>query len=246
MMPDLRTIPEVQPIDEWTLVDDSYYVESEKETLEQIYVDGKPIENFRPDVSSYNSVLPFGSKEVPVVTVNEQNAVIYPSESLESPTYIIVGEGSSENIYSVNFVREVATEAPKGLKEIPFASITVSDEPQEANCASNMWDNNYDTRWSAQAPCYADYDLGEKRHIDAVGLSWYLGEERQADIEIFISDDGVEWTRVFSGLSTGLTNELEYYDIGGVEARYVRVKGYKTTASAWVSITEFKVLELNR
>ena len=72
------------------------------------------------------------------------------------------------------------------------------------------------------------------------------GEERQADIEIFISDDGVEWTRVFSGLSTGLTNELEYYDIGGVEARYVRVKGYKTTASAWVSITEFKVLELNR
>lgn len=245
-MPNLRNIPEVQPIDEWTLADDSYYVESEKATLEQIYIDGKPIENFRSDVSSYSSVLPFGSKEIPVVTVNEQDAVIYPSKTLEDPTYIIVGEGSSENIYSVTFTREVATEGPNGLKEIPFASITVSDEPQPANCASNMWDNNYDTRWSAQAPCYADYDLGEKRPIDAVGLSWYLGEERQADIEIFISDDGIEWTRVFSGLSTGLTNELEYYDVGGVEARYVRVKGYKTSASAWVSITEFKVFELNK
>lgn len=240
-MPALYDIPQFTPISDWKLSDDSYYEKQNLAVVDMIYADGKPIENFRKDVSTYQYVLPLGSQEIPQISVNDSSAKVYQAEKTTDPAYIVVGESSAQNIYTVNFVRSVLTEKPDNLELLPFKSITVSDEPQEANCASNMWDDDLNTRWSCQGPCYTVYDLGEKKKIGAVGLAWYLGMERQADLEIYISDDGENWKKVFSGLSTGTTENMEYYDIGGEEARYVRVNGYATSATTWVSITEFRV-----
>ena len=118
----------------------------------------------------------------------------------------------------------------------------VSDEPQEANCAKNLHDGDLNTRWSALAPCHVVYDLGAVIDINCVGLSWYLGNEREAEFEIYVSSDNEHWEKVYSGFSTGKTTELEHYDISGTNARYVKVQGVSSTNS-WISITEMKVFQ---
>ena len=244
-MPSLYELPELVPLDEWQLTDDSYYTEAEPATVDMIYANGEPIKNFRKDISSYDYILPVGMTSIPSVSVNDESAEIYQADAIDEPAYVIVGTSSSQNIYTINFVRAVLIEKPENISLIPFSSITVSDEPQEANCASNLWDNDLSTRWSCQGPCYTVYDMGEVKTVNAVGLAWYLGQERQADLEIYVSEDGENYKRVFSGLSTGITNEMEYYDIGAENARYVKVVGYATSATTWVSITEFKVFGTN-
>ena len=92
------------------------------------------------------------------------------------------------------------------------------------------------------APCHVIYDLGEVKDINCVGLSWYLGNEREAEFEIYVSDDNETWEKVYSGFSTGKTTELENYDISGTKARYVKVQGMSST-NGWISITEMKVFK---
>ena len=240
-MPSLYEVPEVIPISEWKLKDDSYYSKSDLATVDMIYADGQPINNFRSDVSTYEYVLPVGKTDTPQISVNNDNAIIYQAKTNGEPAYVMIGESAARNIYTINFKRDILIEKPDNIDVIPFSEITVSEEPQEANCASNLWDDNLETRWSCQGPCYTIYDIGKLETVNAVGLAWYLGQERQADFEIYVSKDGEEWKRVFSGLSTGVTESMEYYDIGAENARYVKVVGYPTSATVWVSITEFRL-----
>jgi unsaturated chondroitin disaccharide hydrolase len=42
-------------------------------------------------------------------------------------------------------------------------------------------------------------------------------------------------------MSSGQATAKEYYDITDVTARYVRITGHGSTASAWNSVTELSV-----
>lgn len=237
-MPSVYEVPEFKPIDEWELQDDSGYVESKKATVNMIYVNGEPLENFDPETASYEFTLPFGSKEVPKITV-DGDGVVYESDT-QNVTYVVAGKGSSSNIYSVNFISECAFEKPADANEITFESFTASAEPQPQNNKDNVHDNDLSTRWSANAPCSLVYDLGEKQKIDYIGIAYYLGDERQAMIEIEVSDDGVNWVSKFNGPSSGKTTDLEYYDLMGSEGRYVRISGL-SSSNSWISITELRL-----
>ena len=57
-----------------------------------------------------------------------------------------------------------------------------------------------------------------------------------------VSNDGKNFTRVYSGLTSGTTNDYEIYEVTPVQARYVRYAGDGNSENNWNSITEFGVL----
>lgn len=237
-LPSAYELPQLCPIDDWELQDDSEYTEDEKATVNMIYADGKPLENFDPQTASYEYFMPFGEKDTPKITV-DGDARIYESEELNS-VYVIAGNGSASNIYSVIFTGGCAFEKPDDAKEITFEALEASAEPQPQNNKNNVNDNDFNTRWSATAPCSLTYDLGKKQNIDYVGIAYYLGDERQTMIRIEVSDDGESWETKFLGASSGQTKETEYYDLTGSEGRYVRVSGL-SSSNSWISITELRL-----
>lgn len=239
-IPTSLQFPELQAIDDWTLVDDSYYESVGEVELNQIYVDGKPIEGFNKDTKAYEYDLPFGAKQYPVITADNPEAVVYQADETRATGYVVIKNGKSDIVYTIHFKRQIVVDDVPGLELIPHKEIIVSAEPQEQNPGRHLWDNNFDTRWSATGPCNAVYDLGEVMSVDALGLAWYLGNERQIPMDISYSEDGEVWNPVFEGASTGKTLGYEYYDLGGIKARYIKVAGYAN----WVSITEMKVFKM--
>ncbi|MBR2370203.1 MAG: hypothetical protein IKA83_08640 [Paludibacteraceae bacterium] len=86
--------------------------ESDNATLTNIYVDGKPLDGFDPADNEYEVVLPYGTTELPVVTVEpgdaDQTAVV---EMIDNNAVIsVTAEDGTPNEYIVRFVIEKSSE----------------------------------------------------------------------------------------------------------------------------------------
>jgi hypothetical protein len=70
----------------------------------------------------------------------------------------------------------------------------------------------------------------------------YLGDARQNNFIISVSNDGTTFTQKHSGTSSGTTIPPEKYTLpSGTECRYVRVTVNGNTQNGWASITEIAV-----
>lgn len=120
-------------------------------------------------------------------------------------------------------------------------AVEASAEPQSDNPASHAVDGSTETRWSAEGEVYIDLDLGEVKPIGYVGIAIHKGDSRIQFLDIEVSQDGAKWDTVYEGQSSGKTTEIELYNIGAVNARYVRVSGHEADSSTWNSFTEICV-----
>ena len=86
--------------------------ESDNATLTNIYVDGKPLDGFDPADNEYEVVLPYGTTELPVVTVEpgdaDQNTEV---EMIDNSAVIsVTAEDGTPNEYIVTFIIEKSSE----------------------------------------------------------------------------------------------------------------------------------------
>ncbi|MBQ7394528.1 MAG: hypothetical protein IJV89_09310 [Lentisphaeria bacterium] len=90
----------------------------------------------------------------------------------------------------------------------------------------------------------AGFELGFVRpvEIDGVAIQFYMGAARKAKFDIEVSNGG-PWKKVFSGVSSGKTEDLEYFRFPAEKVSKIRFVGYGNTINQWNSITTFKVLE---
>lgn len=130
---------------------------------------------------------------------------------------------------------------PVNAEAIPIKSIEVSSF-QEGNEPLHAVDNNIDTRWSAEGEGeWAIFDLGETYTISGVGTAWMQGSARVTSYDLFVSEDGKRWTKIYSGASSGGTNEIERVNINAVSARYVKLIGGGNSVNKWNSLTEIEI-----
>jgi len=124
-----------------------------------------------------------------------------------------------------------------------LSSNAVIASGDDGNVPSNVLDNNLNTRWSNLGQgSWIQLDLGAKKSICSVDIAWYLGDQRQNNFVISVSDDGTTFTNKFSGTSSGATTSPEKYNMpAGTEGRYVRVTVNGNTQNEWASITEIAV-----
>lgn len=102
-----------------------------------------------------------------------------------------------------------------------------------------------DDRWDAEGKgVWIQYELDDVYNIDSVALAWYKGNERKSNFEIAVSENGVDYTTAFTGVSGGTTDQLETYTFTPVKGKYVRVicNGNDSAASStWNSLLEVEI-----
>jgi hypothetical protein len=117
--------------------------------------------------------------------------------------------------------------------------VSIESSGNDGNVESNIIDFSIKTRWSCEGKgSWLTYDLGESKDISSLYMAFYSGNKRKTYFDIEISDDGINFTKVFSGESSGKSLEPEMISIGK-KARFIKFTGYGTnTNSAWNSVTE--------
>jgi len=132
------------------------------------------------------------------------------------------------------------TPPPSGPVKLPVAAVTASEH--DGNVPANAIDGNLGTRWSAEGdPEWIRFQLANPSNLSTVKIAWYRGDQRRASFDVETSTDGSNWTRVFSGNSSGTTLQLESYDVADSQASYVRIVGHGNNDNAWNSITEVEL-----
>lgn len=170
-------------------------------------------------------------------------------ESLESRTLLSVSPSSVGLDAKTAMVASAAWPAPavaaaQTNTEVIWDVKGVTASSDDGNVPQNTLDGKLDTRWSAKGDGqYITYDLGQQQTVSGVKIAFQDGTTRVAKFDVLTSTDGSHWTKVYSGQSSGTTNELQSFSFADTAARYVRIVGHKNTVNAWNSFTEVAIFD---
>ena len=112
------------------------------------------------------------------------------------------------------------------------------------NVAENAIDFDIDTIWAAKGiGRYIDIELEKRQEIDRVEILFNPNSGRNAEFEVFVSDDGVNYRSILESTSNGALEEVawEIYPLSEpVMAKYVRYMGNGSNISQWNAIKEIR------
>ncbi|WP_415907786.1 polysaccharide lyase family 7 protein [Oleiharenicola sp. Vm1] len=127
---------------------------------------------------------------------------------------------------------------------LPASAVTASTYDTANNAVpANAVDGSLSTRWAGQGDgAFITFDLGPSQTVSYVKIAWYQGNTRTENFEIRVSSDGLAFTTVWSGNSSGTTTNFETYDFTDTPARYVRIVGHgNSSGNGWNSVSECEV-----
>ena len=233
---------ELTPISEWSIPDGE--ITLGYPTPQAILVDGKPIENFSPDKTEYTLPLYSVPDKMPVLSVEGDVEYEVKQPTMDDPLCVISVKSNTHPGWYINYYIkvEISTSLTKPADpELKIENVEVSAIPEDFNPPPHMLDNDFNTRWSAENTQWAVFDLGESKTVSGFGIAIYSGLARAQIMELYVSEDGVNYTNILKGRSSKLTAEMEYIEFNPVKARYVKLIGHGNSANGWNSITEIKV-----
>ncbi|WP_395841841.1 heparin lyase I family protein [Archangium violaceum] len=122
------------------------------------------------------------------------------------------------------------------------SSVLASGDDGAGSVAANTLDDKLDTRWSGPGKgAWIDYDLGSVKSISGAAIAWHQGNTRASNFTLSVSSDGVSYTQVYSGKSSGTTTAAETYAFTARSARRLRITVNGNTVNDWASIAEARV-----
>lgn len=125
--------------------------------------------------------------------------------------------------------------------------VVVSGSPHhgEGFDIEKVYDNDLSTYYcTTGTDKFLIYDFGETKEIERVAIAWYSGSIRQQYFDIYVSDDGVNWSCVLEeGTSSGKTVNFEFFKIKA-SGRYLKMvsNGNSTSRTGYNSIYELIAL----
>ena len=119
-------------------------------------------------------------------------------------------------------------------------TVTSSGIENETVAASNLTDNNVDTRWGSNFADNAWFtiDLGNHYNVKQLILNWEAAYGKQ--YEIFVSVDGVNYTSIYK--QTNGIGGIETLNFNTVNARYVKLQGSLRALPYGYSLWDVKVM----
>ncbi|WP_196802991.1 discoidin domain-containing protein [Butyrivibrio sp. MC2013] len=120
-------------------------------------------------------------------------------------------------------------------------TVVAASASTELQKAANAIDDNMGSRWESahgQDNQWITLDLGEVKLVDSAKITWETAAGKEYKIQI--SKDNKNWTDVVT-VTNGKSGETLEAEIGGKEARYVRMYGTKRTTQYGYSIYEFEL-----
>ncbi|MEO7801847.1 MAG: discoidin domain-containing protein, partial [Ginsengibacter sp.] len=167
-------------------------------------------------------------------------------ESIIVPTTVagfvrIVCHGSDLSLWNaINEIEVLGSLPATEFNKLQISS--VSSLSADENIAANAIDSDLNTRWSAIGPGQAiQFTLKNPDTIKLVKIGWYKGDLRTANYLIQVSSDSLNWKTVFTGTSSGKTNNLQTVDIPDTALKYLRIVGLGNSMNTWNSISEVEL-----
>lgn len=234
------------PLSAWSIPQET----KEAPKLSYITFGGEPIEGFSPDKTIYEITTKRSLAYAPIEAGGDGDVEVVQSNGDNLISRIDIRDKEDPSIkrsYYINFIfLPEFVGVPEDMTELKVKSVEASYVPQAQNHAQNTIDGDFDTRWSSDLlGSYIDYDLGTVQDISFVSMAFASGDSRKEMFSIAVSEDGENWTEVYSGKNSGATLGLEGFYIGERKARYVRVYGYGNVLNNWFSMTEFRAYSKN-
>jgi hypothetical protein len=123
-----------------------------------------------------------------------------------------------------------------------LVATAVTANGNDGNVPANTVDDRLDTRWSQFGKgAWINYDLGAVKSISGAAIAWHSGNLRSSTFTLSTSSDGVTYTQVYSGRSSGTTTAAETYAFAARSARHLRITVQGNTLNDWASIAETRV-----
>lgn len=224
-----------------------------KPTLSSITVNGEPIHAFSEATRDY-TVQVYEGDPLPTVEAISNDGTVNITQPKDFSEQAVIRVQKSNGMSATYTVRLELTKRvidaqlgvmpyigkPDNVEFAPIKSMYASHEPQAANPAVNAGDGDFKTRWAADTKgAFLEADLGDVKKLDGIAMAFASGAARIYSYEIQISEDGINYYRIYQGGSFGGTAEWEYLP-ASVSARYVRYVGYANNKNKWNNITEFR------
>ncbi len=128
----------------------------------------------------------------------------------------------------------------RNCSALPIATVRASGN--DGTVPANTVDDRLDTRWSNLGKgSWLEFDLGADRLVAGAAIAWHSGNTRTSAFTLSTSSDGVTYTQVYSGQSTGLTTAAETYSVPVRTARRLRITVNGNNTNDWASIAEARV-----
>lgn len=159
----------------------------------------------------------------------------YMSE-YDSLTYILYFRGGYYMVPGAN--TSIVNSELRNRADIIAA--TCSEINAEHNPAEASLDDNYSTYWCSSGKNeWITYELAEEYELTGVGLAWASGHLRQEHFAVHVSTDGVTWTEVWRGDSSGKTDRIEDFMFSApIKAKYVKLECNENTVNQMNSLYE--------
>ncbi len=219
--------------------------------IKGIKINGKPLENFRPDKHTYNiSVLANEAVGAKMDFDTDANIIPLTSDDRWSTQQYLVFDKDDMNKRSIyKFTLDVLadTEIPDNARMLS-CSVDGASGAEEGNKPELTLDNNSDTVWTYSGvggKHWIQYKLDEPAKIAFITMQFTRGSERNYFFSIDLSEDGKSWEQVFDSKSSGKTVNAERFRFEPRMAQYVRIRCEGNSANEWNNIAEFKAYALD-
>ncbi|WP_160152888.1 discoidin domain-containing protein [Microbulbifer sp. ALW1] len=141
---------------------------------------------------------------------------------------------------------------PPQVGSLPVDLLLVTDSNNDGHLPEYTVDGDLsdDSRWSAQPDSsesvWIKYDLSGPIELTQFQLAFFRGSLRYTYFDVLTTYDDTNWTLVFSGSSSSVTDEFEIFDIDPTIATSIKVVGYGNSESDWTSIREIEIPDVNK
>jgi hypothetical protein len=137
---------------------------------------------------------------------------------------------------------DAASDALATQNCVPLTALSVLASGHDGNGPANTMDDRLDTRWSNLGKgSWIDYDLGSVKTLTGAAIAWHSGNTRSNNFALSVSSDGMSYTPVYTGKSSGTTTTAETYSFSAINGRRLRITVNGNTLNDWASIAEARV-----
>lgn len=149
-------------------------------------------------------------------------------------------DGESKRV-SIDYESVNSATANDGTAPTPLKVVSVEAIGHDGNEPKNTIDGDYNTRWSHDGTdSWIIFELEKKTTIGYIGFAWYYGDVRIESFDLYVSEDGENYTHINSAESySGLG--MYGYDLKNTVGKYVKVICHGNNENTWNSMTECKI-----
>lgn len=203
-------------------------------------------------VVSYNSggIATNVKKHDVVLDANSKTALLYNADITSTDAKIFVWEKSIRPLVESLSSRDCTKEVPKEEERITIDAddIWASRVPESQNMPSNAVDGDLATKWtvndtSEENPESLIAYLSGDYNLTRVGIAFGKGAERSYVFKVSVSEDGENFTTLVPKRNNKRTNDVQYFTVAPIRARYLRVTCMgrsDAVTNIWTQINEIE------